>query len=55
MADQLALDVDQFVVHCFFDHAHTVRAHDPDAAHDAMERHYAARHARQIEAVIAHG
>lgn len=41
-------------VHCVFNHAHTVRDRDPEAAHDEMERHYAAKHAGQIEAVL-HG
>lgn len=44
---QLALDLALFSVHCFTC-PHTVVAGDPQAAHDEMERHYAAKHAALI-------
>lgn len=41
-----------YVVWCIFRCPVPVRALDPQAAHDAMEDHYAAEHADDIAAMI---
>ncbi|MEQ9319005.1 MAG: hypothetical protein RIF41_07580 [Polyangiaceae bacterium] len=46
---------DVYAVHCFFGCGHVVREHDSDAAHDAMEKHYAAEHRHEIDRIVAIG
>lgn len=39
-------------VRCFFGCDHLVRDTDPAAAHDAMERHYIARHRADLDRAV---
>lgn len=44
---------DLVVVHCFFGRCgHAEAGLDPHAVHDAMETHYAARHAADIARIL---
>lgn len=42
-----------YTAHCFFSSCpHVERGLDPAAVHDAVERHYQAEHARQIQHLL---
>jgi hypothetical protein len=47
---QIALPLGLITVHCFTC-PHSVTGATPDAAHDAMERHYAEAHAALIRSL----
>ncbi len=49
--EQLSLPLEVIAVLCFFNCPYVARAVDPQEAHDLMERHYAEKHAHQIERI----
>ncbi len=52
--EQMTLITDEpITVHCFFRCKYIAQSADPQTAHDLMERHYAEKHAQQIDRIIA--
>ena len=53
--EQLSLPLADTIitVHCFFGCPYVAQSAAPQPAHDLMERHYAEKHAKQIDRIIA--
>lgn len=50
--DEASHGAQPVAVHCFFRCGHIVRSFGSQAAHEAMEAHYEARHEKRIAALV---